>query len=333
MPPWRLSAVRAPIAALAALALLPGVATPGASGAQDEIDNELDRFMERVLAQRERNAAARLQYVLDEESRIRLTGPGGDVLWGFRGEYIWYERDGFFVRSPTRLDGVAIDEASRRDYETEWLARERRRHQKRQEERRLPTPVSEAAGRDGAPLSPSDPAWVDIEPRFVSDSYFLEFEFEPGNYYLVGRETLDGHDVLCIEYYPEQLFTEPDDDGPARDTERERDGDREAAALDKTSLVTLWVDPVQHQIVRYTFDNVGFDFLPGRWLFRLDDLTVSMTMRQPFEGIWLPERIDMRAAVSLAIGAFELSGTRAYTNYREATTGGRIRAIGPDLPR
>lgn len=103
--------------------------------------------------------------------------------------------------------------------------------------------------------------------------------------------------------------------------------------MDKTSLVTLWVDPVQHQIVRYTFDNVGFDFLPGRWLFRLDDLTVSMTMRQPFEGTWLPERIDMRAAVSLAIGAFELSGTREHTNYREATTGGRIRAIGPDLPR
>ena len=336
MQPWRLSAIRAPVglapvAALAVLALLPGVAAPGASGAQNESDNELDRFMERVLAQRERNAAARLQYVLDEESRIRLTGPDGDVLWGFRGEYTWYERDGFFVRSPTRIDGVTIDEASRRDYEAEWLEREQRRHERHQEERRSPTPLSQAAGHDGAPQSPSDPAWVGIEPRFVSDSYFLEFEFEPGNYYLVGRETVAGHDVLRIEYYPEQLFTEPDDDGPARDTEPA--GDREAAAMDKTSLVTLWVDPVQHQIVRYTFDNVGFDFLPGRWLFRLDDLTVSMTMRQPFEGTWLPERIDMRAAVSLAIGAFELSGTREYTNYREATTGGRIRAIGPDLPR
>ena len=328
MQPWRLSAVPAalflaPAAALAFLALFAGVAAPGASGVQGESDNELDRFMERVLAQRERNAAARLQYVLDEELRIRLTGPDG-VVWGFRGQYTWYERDGFFVRSPTRIDGVTIDEASRREYEAEWLAREQQRLAERREERLSPAGASQAAGQDGASLSPADAAWAGIEPRFVSDSYFLEFEFEPGNYYLAGRETLDGHDVLRIEYYPELLFTEPDDDDPNA---------REAAAMDRTSLVTLWVDPVQHQIVRYTFDNVGFDFLPGRWLLRLDDLTASMTMRQPFEGVWLPDRTDMHAAVSLAIGAFELSGTRAYTNYREATAGGRILAIGPDRPR
>ena len=349
MQPWRPSAVPAavllaPAAALASLALFAGVAAPGASGAQDESDNDLDRFMERVLAQRERNAAARLQYVLDEELRIRLTGPDG-VVWGFRGEYTWYERDGFFVRSPTRIDGVTIDEARRREYEAEWLAREQQRLQERREEGRSPAGTSQAAGGDGASLSPPDAAWAGIEPRFVSDSYFLDFEFEPGNYYLAGRETLDGHDVLRIEYYPEQLFTESDDGDPDSGPERPPDGNagargsaragngREAAAMDKTSLVTLWVDPVRHQIVRYTFDNVGFDFLPGRWLFRLDDLTASMTMRQPFEGVWLPARTDMRAAVSLAIGAFEFTGTRAYTNYREATAGGRILAGGPDRPR
>ena len=318
MQPRRPSAV--PAAALASLVLCAGVAAPAASGVQDESDNELDRFMERVLAQRERNAAARLQYVLDEEVRIRLTGPDG-VVWGFSGQYTWYERDGFFVRSPTRIDGVTIDEAGRREYEAEWLAREQQRLRERQEDRLSPAGASQAAGRGGASLSTADAAWAGLEPRFVSDSYFLDFEFEPGNYYLAGRETLDGHDVLRIEYYPEQLFTAPDDD------------DREGAAMDRTSLVTLWVDPARHQIVRYTFDNVGFDFLPGRWLLRLDDLTASMTMRQPFEGVWLPDRTDMRAAVSLAIGAFELSLTRAYTNYREATAEGRILAIGPDRPR
>ena len=103
--------------------------------------------------------------------------------------------------------------------------------------------------------------------------------------------------------------------------------------MDKTSLVTLWIDPAQHQIVRYTFDNLGFDFLPGRWLFRLDDLTASMTMRQPFPGVWLPARIEVRAALSLAAGAYEFVGTRTYANYREAETGGRLRAVGPGLPR
>ena len=179
-----------------------------------------------------------------------------------------------------------------------------------------------------------DPVWADMEPRFVSDAYFLDFEFEPGNYYLVGRETLDGHDVLRIEYYPEQMFAESGEDDDEDETpDRGRDGRDEEAAMNRTSLVTLWIDPVRHQIVRYTFDNLGFDFLPGRWLFRLDDLTASMTMRQPFPGVWLPARIDMRAALSLATGTYEATATRTYANYREAETGGRVRTVGPDPAR
>ena len=44
------------------------------------------------------------------------------------------------------------------------------------------------------------------EPRFVSESYFMDFKFEPGNYYLAGKETLDGHEVLKIDYLPTKLF-------------------------------------------------------------------------------------------------------------------------------
>ena len=179
----------------------------------------------------------------------------------------------------------------------------------------------------------ADPVWGNMEPRFVSDAYFLDFKFEPGNYYLVGRETLDSHDVLRIEYYPEQMFAEEHGYDAGGEPDRDDDGRDEAAAMEKTSLVTLWIDPAHHQIVRYTFDNLGFDFLPGRWLFRLDDLTASMTMRQPFPGVWLPARIDMRAALSLATGTYEATATRTYTNYREAETGGRVRALGPGPAR
>ena len=501
------------LAAVLALAVGAGLAT---AAAQEDRDNELDRFMERVLQQRERNAAVRLQYVLDERSQFRITGPGGAALWGFRGDYTWYERDGFFVRSPVSIDGVTIDEARRREYEARWLQREQQRRERRREERRSPTRVSrrstrdnvemaierlwrtridgelldaiseeartwgddhaaitaaadrilEAAGgvsavgfelaiervRDGfvmletgrllpdevaamvgrgietiAPAAPAasdegfarflelfdlavrfelvlapldttpaemhadpevarvratalaergralaeqtdsaaggreipdqpstDAAWGGIEPRFVSDAYFLDFEFEPGNYYLVGRETLEGRDVLRIEYYPEQLFQQDvartNNDDPDRGPERADDsssgaqgsarrsisiggGRDEAVAMDKTSLVTLWIDPAQHQIVRYTFDNLGFDFLPGRWLFRLDDLTASMTMRQPFSGVWLPARIEMRASLSLATGTYEATATRTYSNFREAETGGRVREVEPGLSR
>lgn len=165
------------------------------------------------------------------------------------------------------------------------------------------------------------------EPAFISDSFFFDFEFEPGNYFLAGREQWEGMELLRIEYYPKDLFLTWDDNGG---DDGENDGATGATArLNKTSLVTLWIDQDQQQIVRYTFDNLGFRFLPGRWLVRLDDFTVSMTMKQPFEGIWLPDKVELKADMSLATGTYSLSATRAYSNYREATSGGRIRSIGP----
>ena len=43
---------------------------------------------------------------------------------------------------------------------------------------------------------------------------------------------------------------------------RERDADVERK-MNKVSLVTLWVDPDEHQIVSYEFRNIDMDFLPG----------------------------------------------------------------------
>ena len=479
------------LAVLAALTAGPSLA----AGQDDAADSEIDRFMERVLERRTENAAVRRQYVLDEDIRFRVTGPGGEPLWGSHREFTWYERDGIFVRSPVRADGVDIAEERRREYENEWLERERRSARRRRpdgvsratismrsprtnvelaierlwggevdgelldaivdqalewgdhhaaivaashrilaarggigavgfdvavaqardgyvmlEEGRLyPNEVSamldgvvsaaapaaadasdeefdrllelfdlaerfgvrftppEATGMEGArraafadareavlaiPEPPAEgggpgggaagesavldgdgwqiPGSVETipEPRFVTDAYFLDFAFEPGNYLLAGRETLNGRDVLRIEYYPDELFvghTDPD----AGDTQAAAADRSSAASMNKTSLITLWIDPAEHQVIRYTFDNLGFDFLPGRWLVRLDDLTATMTMGQPFEGVWLPEEIEIRAAMSLATGSYEMTGTRSYSNYRAADSGGRIRSVGP----
>ena len=49
--------------------------------------------------------------------------------------------------------------------------------------------------------------------------------------------------------------------------------------LNKVALVTLWVEPNSHQIVKYTFDNVDFGFLPAQWLVRVNDVKASMTLR------------------------------------------------------
>ena len=57
---------------LTVLALLSIV--PAGVGAQEE--NELDRFMARVLQQQGENAARRLDYVFDERAEGRMMGPG-----------------------------------------------------------------------------------------------------------------------------------------------------------------------------------------------------------------------------------------------------------------
>ena len=76
---------------LTVLALLSIV--PAGIGAQE--DNELDRFMARVLELQGQNAARRLDYVFDERAEGRMTGPDGDML--IPRDYTWYARDGVFV--------------------------------------------------------------------------------------------------------------------------------------------------------------------------------------------------------------------------------------------
>ncbi len=298
--------------------------SPPGVGAQEE--NELDRFMVRVLEQQERNVASRLEYVLDEQAEVRFTWPDREFL--FQGDFTWYAREGVFVRSPIRLDGVPIGAEERRAYEAKWLEREQERRTRRAQAGEGDAGESVAAddalmmhfmlggfAAETAQVASdlSDDEEEIVGPSFVADAYaFVDVLFESGNYYLVGREVWDGHDVLRIEYYPGRLAPYSGDDA---ESVRDAEVDSE---LSKVLLVTQWVDPVQHQIVRYSFDNLGFLFLPGRWLFRLEDVTASMSMRQPFSGVWLPAQIEIRAVVRLATGRYELRLARTFANYREA---------------
>jgi hypothetical protein len=176
-------------------------------------------------------------------------------------------------------------------------------------------------------------------PEFIDAAYFLRFKFESGRYALVGRETFDGHEVLRIEYYPAKLFT--DEKGGTRDA---KSGEPPAAQkppsrgdqyedaiqrmMNKVSLVTLWVEPKSSQIVKYTFDNVNFDFLPAAWLLRVTDLKATMTMSEPFPGVWLPRDVEMYFSAMIAVGDFNVRYRLDYHDYRQATTSGRIIRIG-----
>ena len=300
-------------------------------------DNELDRFMEQVLARRDENRLARRQYVFDELERFTVTGYDGEVYDAFTREYIWYRRDGVFVRSPVRIDGVTPSEVDWRRYEADWLEDEAKRARHAAENpcapggrRAAEPPPADGAQEDGEPSDPVDPADLaaaaDLRPRFLSESYWLDFEFEPGSYYFAGRERLAGREVLRIEYLPERLF----DERGADDTDCDRPAFVVPGAQDefnKGALVTLWIDPAEQQIVRFTFDNIGFEFLPLRWLIRLDGLTASMTMGRPLDDVWLPERIEASGVMTMASGSTTVAYRRTFSNYREARTGGRLRPL------
>ncbi len=297
----------------------PAPTAPPPAVAGSKTPSDLDAFMARVLARRAVNRTTLAQYVLDETEAFEVTGPGGVPLTRSRREFTWYARDGMHVRSPVKFDGVTVDEPARRAYEEEWITRERARAERRAKRQAdaAGTPGKPAPGEQAAPATSATAA----EPRFVSEAYFMDFTFEPGNYYLAGREQLEGHDVLRIEYYPSNLFNDSDDEKRPREMKRRRDERQEAdidRRMNKTALVTLWVDPAEPQIVKYTFDNVWLDFLPGAWLVRVDDIRASMTMGQPIAGVWLPRAIDIRAGVTLAAGSFKAGYDRTFTNYREA---------------
>jgi hypothetical protein len=284
--------------------------------------SDLDAFMEKVLARREVNRKMLNQYVLDETETFEVLGPGQWPLYRTKRDFTWYERDGTHVRSPVRFNGVTVNEAERREYEGIWLRREKERQERRAKNEKEKGEIS--IGSNGVEISGTA---VPTEPRFVSEAYFMDFKFEPGNYYLAGREKLEEHDVLRIEYYPTNLFNDDDDEKTPREMkgkkpkdqkkneEFERDINRK---MNKTAMVTLWVDPTEHQIVKYTFDNVWLDFLPAAWLVRIDDLRASMTMGQPFPGVWLPRNMNIHAGLTLAMGSFEASYGRAFADYREA---------------
>jgi hypothetical protein len=306
---------------------------------------DLDGFMAKALQRRDIDRKTLSDYVLDEVEEFEVLGPGRVPFVRMRREYTWYVRDGFHVRSPLKFDGVPIPEDARRAYEDRWLKSEegRRKFRTEREAKRA------AEGKGPALSAPSI-----NEPRFISESYFMDFKFEPGNYYLAGKEVVEGTPVLKVDYLPTHLFDDdeasnedkairekqeqakeppkPEKPKTEKEVEKERQQhekekkleDEIERKMDKTSQVTLWVDPSSSQIVKYTFNNVWLDFLPVGWLVRVDDLRANMQMGQPFPGVWLPKNMNIHAGISLALGPMEFQYKREFSNYRKADVSSKI---------
>ena len=345
--------------AMAAAALLAGVSLLRSPIAPDiAAQSDLDAFMQQVVARRDDNWKKLQQYILDEREEIEVRGPAHISLWGERREYTWYIRDGFFVRSPLKVNGVAIGEADRSKYEAEYLQRVKRRDERRADLIRSAPRTSTSAGQPQdtpaprtteppntetpLPEAPTDVAGLirqSRQPEFISSAYFLRFKFDAGTYALVGRERLENREVLRIEYYPTNLFSNRREGRDRRggqvgrerrrgQAEQEKQDQEDALfnrLMNKVALVTLWVEPTSHQIVKYNYDNVALEFLPAQWLVHVDDVRASMTMGQPFPDVWLPRSLEMNAALTFALGSVEFRYALDYHDYRQADATVKVR--------
>lgn len=332
------------IARIAAMAIA-ACSVASARGVVAPLDSQTDlnTFMKEVLERRDENWKKLQQYILDENEKIEVFGLGGMRMWGQHREYQWFIREGYFVKSPVTSDGVKIGAADRQKYEDSFFERQKTRDKKRAEEA---AKKAEAAGATGAAADVPPAAAADTgggvdaiikqtaQPQFIDSAYFMEFKFDGGQYAIVGKEQFEGHDVLRIEYYPTKLFdVDGSDDKRKKDTDKPRDPKSKGAQFEKTlehlmnknSLVTLWVEPKTKQVVKYTFDNVQLDYLPAAWLARMEALRATMTMSEPFKGVWLPRDVEIQFSALLAVGPFDVRYRLEYVDYREAITSGRIK--------
>ena len=345
----------------------PVCAAPGGQGKSAAPLTDLDAFMARVLERRNENWKTLHDYILSERETFQILGPGGIPLAGQRREFHWFIRDGFLVRSPVKANGAALSDPERRKYEDEWLKKEKARDEraKAKAANKGKEAVEAEVVEELRTIDPGSDkevaALVGTEPRFISEAYFMKFPFEPGNYYLAGRESMDGRPVVKVEYYPTRLFTEDEDrekksvtvtaggdvkvdtadarqagkDKPKRPPRRDRGDDVEAeieAALNKVTMVTMWIDPQEYQIVRFAFDNADWGFLPGRAIVRVDQAKATMSMGRYFENVWLPNEITFTFGATFAAGSYRFRYGREFYDYRKGEVSARIRGYVPKEP-
>ena len=297
------------------------------AGGLQAAQTDLDSLMGTVLLKRDENWKKLQQYVLEERESMEVTALDGRRIYGFKREYQWVPRDGFFIKIPLTADGVKIGDEERRRKEALWLAREQFREKRRAEARAGKEPEDPARaevtiGPRGIDANFEAALRDTLEPGFVSAAYFLDFKFEQGQYALAGREKYLGRDVLKVEYYPTRMFT----GGRGRPNRQLRERNKEIGRqMNKVSLVTLWIDQADRQIVKYDFSNVDASFFPAAWLMRLEELNASMEMSQPFEGVWLPKIVRIGFDMSFAGGNVQGRYSSEYYDYRLATVEQRIR--------
>ncbi len=248
--------------------------------------SDLDTLMGDVLERRDANREALAAYEFRETEALEIRGQDEIApLQSSSKEFLWRRRDGLMVRDPVSVNGVPVG----------------------------------GVGRGWEVGAVSSDRGLSTDDFYDWDSFF-NFQFEPGHYYLAGRETFEGREVLRIEYYPRHLFSRAGDESSL------------GAGLDRTTVVTMLVSVGDRQIVKWTFANVGMQFLPFRWLVRVGAAEVSMILDTGPDGAWLPRRIELGARASVATSQLTIRLTRDFHHFVRATDGTPLPVGGPNAP-
>ena len=165
--------------------------------------SDLDAFMREVLAKRDDNWK-KLQQVRPRRARDdRFTRAGQGAALG-RASRIHLVHSRGILRSQSRP-------LQRRH---DWRGRSPQVRERIPRTPETPRSAARRSSGDGSaePAASPDDLQIDgllrqaREPEFVRAAYFLRFRFEEGRYALVGREAIDGREMLKIEHYPTNLF-------------------------------------------------------------------------------------------------------------------------------
>ena len=251
---------------------------PGQSSAvvlaQSQEEQDIDVFMKEVIEKRKTDWDTLYNYVFREREVFRFSGKLEEAaIESFEREWTWYVRDGYLVRSPVSFNGVSVPQDEREKYELDWI--------KKAKSRKKDTGVH----RDD----------------------FFGIKYEPGNYYVKGREVVDGKELLVVEYYPEVVTEDGDSD--------DEDFDEE---MEKVLGFTMYINVEDHQIVKMVLHNTKMDFLPGGWLLKVKGVKASMMMGKPFDENWMPLHIEAGASFTMASGDISFLYRTEYSEYQKA---------------
>jgi hypothetical protein len=264
------------------LVVLMWLPTAGAQSPQRQRSDEgdLDAFMERVLQRRDINWEELHNYIFREREVLEFKGMKIAAMESFVREYAWFVRDGYLIRSPVSANGVEVSQKEQAAYERDWLKRNKKKR------------------------------------RSIDREAFFVFQFTKGSFLFAGRKEHEGREVVAVEYYP--TFTDLGDDKDRKDKGGKSNYEEDYESMfEKAVLVTMLVLPEEHQIVKISFDTVGLEFLPYRWLVRLDELRASMTLDKPLGDIWLPKSIVAAGSLTTANANLSVKYTREFYDYRK----------------